>query len=123
MLPYGSRSSSALDELPIALEGDTYPLRELAEISKKDPKRLIIDTSAFPQVSAPYRVAGLGQLDQKISLGTTTSRKDGGAVAVCSKALRLKENKRKPLDPSFAPALGNLKKRTASRKEQMVSAF
>jgi hypothetical protein len=46
------RSTSALDDLPIVLEGDTFPLRELAEISKKDPKRLIIDTAAFPQVPA-----------------------------------------------------------------------
>lgn len=43
------RSATALDDLPIEFEGDIFPLRELADISKKDPKRLIIDTSAFPQ--------------------------------------------------------------------------
>jgi len=43
------RSSSSLDDLPIELEGDVFPLNELATISKKDPKRLIIDSSAFPE--------------------------------------------------------------------------
>eukprot|EP00088_Acartia_fossae_P067569 TRINITY_DN8448_c0_g3_i1.p1 TRINITY_DN8448_c0_g3~~TRINITY_DN8448_c0_g3_i1.p1 ORF type:complete len:178 (+),score=42.48 TRINITY_DN8448_c0_g3_i1:140-673(+) len=43
------RSTSSLDELPIELEGDVYPLNELTSISKKDPKRLVIDASAFPQ--------------------------------------------------------------------------
>ena len=32
------RSSTSLDELPIMLEGDKYPLNEVANISKKDPK-------------------------------------------------------------------------------------
>ena len=45
------RSSSSLDSLPVDLEGDQYPLNEIATISKKDPKRLTIDTSAFPQAS------------------------------------------------------------------------
>ena len=31
-------------------EGDSYPLNEIASISKKDPKKVIIDASAFPQV-------------------------------------------------------------------------
>ena len=34
-----TRSSTSLDELQIELEGDTFPLNELAAISKKDPKR------------------------------------------------------------------------------------
>jgi hypothetical protein len=33
------RSSTSLDELAIDFEGDSYPLNELAGISKKDPKR------------------------------------------------------------------------------------
>ena len=33
------------------LEGDKYPLNELAAISKKDPKKLIIDASAFPEAA------------------------------------------------------------------------
>ena len=45
------RSSTSLDELPIMLEGDKYPLNEVAAISKKDPKKLIIDASAFPQAA------------------------------------------------------------------------
>jgi len=45
------RSATSLDELEIELEGDLYPLNELASISKKDPKRLIIDASAFPQAT------------------------------------------------------------------------
>ena len=35
------RSSTSLDELEIELEGDIYPLNELAAISKKDPKRFV----------------------------------------------------------------------------------
>jgi len=45
------RSVTSLDELEIELEGDIFPLNELANISKKDPKRLIIDSSAFPQAT------------------------------------------------------------------------
>jgi len=45
------RSASSLDTLKVDLEGDEYPLNEIASISKKDPKRLTIDTSAFPQAS------------------------------------------------------------------------
>lgn len=45
------RSASAIDELPIDFDGDTYPLREIADISKKDPKKVIIDTSAIPQAT------------------------------------------------------------------------
>ena len=45
------RSSTSLDELPVMLEGDKYPLNELAAISKKDPKKLIIDASAFPEAA------------------------------------------------------------------------
>jgi len=45
------RSVSSLDELPVELDGDTYPLNELTAISKKDPKRLIIDSSAFPEAT------------------------------------------------------------------------
>ena len=39
------------------LEGDSYPLNELAAISKKDPKRLIIDMSSFPQASTNVMAA------------------------------------------------------------------
>ena len=33
------------------LEGDKFPLKEIATISKRDPKRLIIDSSTFPQAT------------------------------------------------------------------------
>ena len=46
------RSATSLDNLPVELEGDKYPLNELALISKKDPKRLVIDASSFPQATA-----------------------------------------------------------------------
>jgi len=45
------RSSASLDLLLVELEGDKYPLHEIAAISKKDPKRLTIDASDFPQAS------------------------------------------------------------------------
>jgi len=45
------RSSASLDLLLVELEGDKFPLHEIATISKKDPKRLIIDASDFPQAS------------------------------------------------------------------------
>lgn len=46
------RSATALDDLPIDLEGDQFPLKEVASISKKDPKRVVIDCQAFPQSTA-----------------------------------------------------------------------
>jgi ribosome recycling factor len=35
----------------VDFEGDEYPLHEIASISKKDPKRIIIDCSSFPQAA------------------------------------------------------------------------
>ena len=46
------RSANALDELEVELEGDKFPLKEVASISKRDPKRLVIDASTFPQATA-----------------------------------------------------------------------
>ena len=50
------RSSTSLDELEIELEGDIFPLNELAAISKKDPKRfvkkvLFVDDLMMPKSS------------------------------------------------------------------------
>ena len=45
------RSANALDELEIDLEGDKFPLKEVASISKRDPKRVVIDSSTFPQAT------------------------------------------------------------------------
>ena len=39
------------DEVSVHFEGDNYPLKEIASISKKDPKKVVIDASAFPQAS------------------------------------------------------------------------
>jgi len=46
------RSTNALDDLLVELEGDKFPLKEVASINKKDPKRLVIDLSTFPQATA-----------------------------------------------------------------------
>jgi len=66
------RSSTSLDELPVNLEGDSYPLNELATISKKDPKKLIIDSSAFPQaapnIMASIRASGMNLNPQQDGL-------------------------------------------------------
>jgi len=35
----------------VELEGDKFPLNEVASIGKRDPKRLIVDCSAFPQAT------------------------------------------------------------------------
>ena len=40
-----------MDDLPVDLEGEAFPLREVAAISKKDPKKLVIDCSSFPQAT------------------------------------------------------------------------
>jgi len=45
------RSASAIDVVQVEFEGETYPLREIADISKADPKRIIIDCSAIPEAS------------------------------------------------------------------------
>lgn len=45
------RSTNALDDLLVELEGDEYPLKEVASINKKDPKRLVIDLTTFPQAT------------------------------------------------------------------------
>jgi ribosome recycling factor len=51
------RSATAVDDLPVDLEGDTFPLREVASISKKDPKRVIIDCATFPQATKSIMTA------------------------------------------------------------------
>merc|ERR1719495_2841 len=45
------RSATSIDEILVNFEGDSYPLNEIASISKKDPKKVIIDASAFPQAA------------------------------------------------------------------------
>ena len=45
------RSTNALDDLLVDLEGDLHPLKEVANINKKDPKRLVVDMSSFPQAT------------------------------------------------------------------------
>jgi len=45
------RSATSIDGILVNFEGDSYPLNEIASISKKDPKKVIIDASAFPQAA------------------------------------------------------------------------
>ena len=45
------------DEIQVHFEGDTYPLNEIASLSKKDPKKVIIDASAFPQAATNIMTA------------------------------------------------------------------
>ena len=40
-----------MDDLEVDLEGDKFPLKEVAAISKRDPKRIVIDSSTFPQAT------------------------------------------------------------------------
>ena len=37
--------------MPIEFEGEEYPLGEIADVSKADPKRVVIDCSSIPQAS------------------------------------------------------------------------
>jgi len=46
------RSGTSVEQLPVELEGDTFCLGEVASVSKRDPKRIIIDSSDFPQAAA-----------------------------------------------------------------------
>ena len=66
------RSSTSLDNLLVELEGDSYPLNEVALISKKDPKRLVIDASSFPQatgnIMSAIREAGMNLNPQQDGL-------------------------------------------------------
>merc|ERR1712055_64893 len=66
------RSATSLDNLPVELEGDIYPLNEVALISKKDPKRLVIDASSFPQatgnIMSVIREAGMNLNPQQDGL-------------------------------------------------------
>ena len=66
------RSATSLDNLPVELEGDQFPLSEIALISKKDPKRLIIDVSSFPQatssIMSSIREAGMNLNPQQDGL-------------------------------------------------------
>ena len=48
---FSGRSASAIDSVQVDFDGDTYPLGELADISKADPKRVIIDSSAIPEAT------------------------------------------------------------------------
>ncbi len=55
------RSASAIDEIEVEFEGDTFPLREIADISKADPKRVIIDSSSIPQATKSIMQALTGK--------------------------------------------------------------
>ncbi|XP_064082089.1 ribosome-recycling factor, mitochondrial-like [Macrobrachium nipponense] len=40
-----------IETLPVELEGDKYPLNEVAQVSRKSPQMLIINAAAFPQAT------------------------------------------------------------------------
>ncbi|KAK7069221.1 hypothetical protein SK128_011840 [Halocaridina rubra] len=44
-------SAGGIETLPVELEGDKYPLYEVAQVSRKSPQMLIINASAFPQAT------------------------------------------------------------------------
>ena len=45
------RFPGGIDTLPVDLEGDKYPLNEVAQVSRKSPQMLIINSSSFPQAT------------------------------------------------------------------------
>ena len=49
---YFTPNATPHHSLQVELEGDLFPLKELADISKKDPKRLILDCSSFPTAAS-----------------------------------------------------------------------
>ncbi|XP_076062574.1 mitochondrial ribosome recycling factor 1 isoform X2 [Oratosquilla oratoria] len=44
-------SAGAIESIMVELEGDEYPLQEVAQVSRKSPKMLIISAVAFPQAA------------------------------------------------------------------------
>lgn len=40
-----------IETLPVELEGDKYPLNEVAQVSRKSPQMLIINAASFPQAT------------------------------------------------------------------------
>ncbi|XP_068206757.1 ribosome-recycling factor, mitochondrial [Palaemon carinicauda] len=45
-------SAGGIETLQVELEGDKYPLNEVAQVSRKSPQMLIINAAAFPQAAA-----------------------------------------------------------------------
>ncbi|XP_063850608.1 ribosome-recycling factor, mitochondrial-like isoform X2 [Scylla paramamosain] len=42
-------AAGSIESLPVQLEGDEYPLNEVAQVSRKSPQVVIINAAAFPQ--------------------------------------------------------------------------
>ncbi|XP_076062577.1 mitochondrial ribosome recycling factor 1 isoform X4 [Oratosquilla oratoria] len=45
------KGKGAIESIMVELEGDEYPLQEVAQVSRKSPKMLIISAVAFPQAA------------------------------------------------------------------------
>ncbi|XP_071536881.1 ribosome-recycling factor isoform X2 [Panulirus ornatus] len=45
------KGRSSIETLPVLLEGDEYPLNEVAQVSRKSSQMLIINAAAFPQAT------------------------------------------------------------------------
>lgn len=70
------KTANTVDDLPINLEGDVYPLHEIAKITKNDPKYIIIDASTFPEsASEIYKVVSKSGLAQNV-------QKDGFKIII-----------------------------------------
>ena len=41
-------TTGSMEKIKVHFEGDDYPLEELAQISRKNPKNIIVNMSAFP---------------------------------------------------------------------------
>lgn len=56
-------SAGSIETLPVQLEGDEYPLNEVAQVSRKSPQVVVISAAAFPQalpgIVAALRNAGM----------------------------------------------------------------
>ncbi|XP_066951599.1 ribosome-recycling factor, mitochondrial isoform X2 [Macrobrachium rosenbergii] len=45
------KGKGGIETLPVELEGDKYPLNEVAQVSRKSPQMLIINAASFPQAT------------------------------------------------------------------------
>lgn len=50
-------SSGSLDSLPVKFEDKVYPLNELAHITRKNPRLIVINLSALPQATQDVKLA------------------------------------------------------------------
>ncbi|XP_018009742.1 ribosome-recycling factor, mitochondrial [Hyalella azteca] len=66
----------SLEALPVELEGDTFPLSEIAQVHRKGPHLVVLDCSAFPQATK-------GVVDVILASGMNLSpQQEGTRIAV-----------------------------------------